>query len=85
MSNLITIEVNTRGLYKTLAELTGLTFTADTEYVLQGAGAEFFLREGTEGNGFKIANKEKVQWKQGNDNIYIKTMAYDKISINIAE
>ena len=84
MANLGTWTIDTQGAYEKLEELTEETFTEGTAYTIQGIGADYFLREGTEGAGFKIADKEKVQWTAGSDDLYIKTMVYDKITVNIA-
>ena len=84
MANLGTWTIDTQGAYEKLEELTEETFTEGTVYTIQGIGADYFLREGTAGSGFKILDKEKVQWTAGADDLYIKTMVYDKITVNIA-
>lgn len=87
MANVKTLTVDTQGEYENLATLASITFTADTTYVIQPLTGECFLREGTDGDGFIIQPKEKVQYTAGVDDLYIKTLPLysGRVRINIAD
>lgn len=86
MANLFSNTVTLDG-YKTLAELTGLTFTANTVYMVQVicSNQEFFVREGATGNGFKCNSKTPFQWTyDGVNDLYIGYASGGNVYINVA-
>ena len=57
--------------YKTLSELTGLTFESGKTYIIQIQNI-CYLREGTIGDGFLFNNINPFEWKyDGENNLYI--------------
>lgn len=84
MANLWTGTVDFDG-YKTITELSGITFEADTTYTIQVNGAAI-LREGEAGEGFIINTDTPFQYTAGVDDLYIaKEGDNHTIRINIAE
>lgn len=73
----------TNKTYEKLSELTGLTFTADTDYTVQVQTGEIFVREGTTGDGFLINRADgPFQFKQGESDLYVKiTSGVSRINI----
>ena len=73
--------------YKTLAELTSLTFTANTKYVVQvnAINSNYYVREGTTGNGFVKYDAEPFEWTyDGVNDLYIGNRYANAIVINVA-
>ena len=72
--------------YKTLAELTGLTFEANKTYTIQ-ADDYITVREGTIGKGFSLQDTNPFTWTyNGNDDLYIGNNAPDgNVFINVAD
>ena len=84
MANLYTDSLEFDG-YKTITELTGVTFTPGTVYTIQIQNAAY-IREGQDGDGFLITDNKPFQYTASNDDLYIKRLApYGTIVINIAE
>lgn len=83
MSNLYSGALNFSG-YKTVTELTGITFTENSKYVIQVKG-ECYLREGETGNGFYINNVNPIEYTAGADDLYIYNPISTPLIINIAE
>lgn len=74
--------------YKTLAELTSLTFEADKKYVIQinAINSNFYVREGTEGDGFNKYDSLPFEWKyDGENDLYIGNKHAKLLVINVAE
>lgn len=91
MANLGFFEVNTNGEYKTIEEVTGLTFTTGTKYTMQidNVNDKVFLCISP-----TVPNKGGFSRKQGeifsytpteNENFYIYTSKYDGCTLNISE
>ena len=71
--------------YKTLAELTGLTFEADKTYTIQIQNT-CYLREGKIGEGFLFDNENPFEWKyDGENDLYIGNIFSKAIIINVAD
>lgn len=83
MANLYTGKIDTEGQYKSLASETGVTFVADTKYVIQIQN-QAMLREGETGEGFLINSPWPIQYTKGEDDLYIKTNNFACI-VNIAD
>ena len=83
MANLFTGSIDTKGQYKTLAELTGLTFTSGNKYSIQIQNMAY-LREGTVGGGFLINKTDPITYTASSDNLYLKT-DYQPCVVNVAE
>ena len=82
MANLYSGAIATGGEYKTLAELTELTFTEGTTYTIQIFNPAW-VREGTTGSGFYIFDNKPFQYTAGSDDLYIRNK-YGACDINIA-
>ena len=92
MANLKTVKPKFTG-YKTLAELTGLTFTANTTYTVQvfALNNPVYIREGASDTdaGFKLFDKTPFTWKyDGVNDLYIGSdfddVANYELYINVA-
>lgn len=85
MANLYTGTLNFKG-YKTVTELTGVTFEADTTYTIQIQGGAY-IREGQNGEGFLIPDESPFQYTASVDDLYIKMLKEEigNIVINIAD
>lgn len=83
MANLGTWVVQFTG-YKTLEEITGLTFTAGNIYQIQFVDCEARVRRGEVGKGFKIACAP-FDWECGEDDLYIGNPYNRKLEINVDE
>ena len=84
MANLYTGNLDFEG-YKTVTELTGITFESGTTYTIQINGAAV-LREGELGKGFIINTYLPFQYTAGVDNLYIAKQGDNHtLRINIAE
>lgn len=73
--------------YKTLAELTELTFTADTKYMIQitAINSNYYVREGEEGEGFEKYDAEPFEWKyDGENDLYLSCAFSKSLKINVA-
>lgn len=72
--------------YKTLAELTELTFEANKTYTIQiNVNQAFYIREGSEGNGFIKYDGLPFTWTfDGENNLYIGNQYAKSMSINVA-
>lgn len=85
MANLGIYAINTNGEYQLLSELTGLTFHAGINYLMQNKGGNCIVIESatkpTEG-GITVGNKPFLFECEGID-IYIKTNS--SIYLNISE
>lgn len=85
MANLGIFKINTNGKYKLLSDLTGLTFHAGINYLMQNKGGNCIIIESavkpTEG-GFTVGNKPFIFECEGID-IYIKTNG--NVHLNISE
>ena len=81
MANLYTGTIKTE-TYKTLASLTGVTFTSGTKYVIQLRNSAY-IREGTNGKGFIVLDSQPFEYTAGDDDLYIKTYA-NGCTVNIA-
>lgn len=81
MANLGTFTVQTNGTYKTLAEVTDLTFTEGNSYQIQILNMAY-LREGTVGEGVLINNITPITYTATSDDLYIKA---NSCVVNIAE
>ena len=82
MTNIYSGTIKTDGEYKTLMELTGITFTQGTVYTIQVINPAF-LREGTTGSGFYIFDNKPFKYIAGSDDLYIK-VKYESCDINIS-
>ena len=74
--------------YKTLAELTELTFTADTKYMIQitAINSNYYVREGEEGDGFVNYDSTPFEWTyDGENDLYIGNKYANLILINVAD
>ena len=74
--------------YKTLAELTGLTFTADTKYIIQitPISSNYYIREGETGVGFVKYDAEPFEWTyDGVNDLYINCAFSKSLEINVAD
>ena len=83
MANLYSGSIEASSTYKTLAELTELTFTPGTTYTIQILNPAY-IREGSTGNGFYIFNNKPFQYTAGADDLYIRVPS-GAVSINIAD
>lgn len=83
MANLGTFTVQTNGTYKTLAEVTDLTFTEGNSYQIQILNMAY-LREGTTGGGFLVDNSTPIKYTATSDDLYIKNN-YGACVVNISE
>ena len=85
MANLGIFKIDTNGEYKLLSELTGITFHAGINYLMQNKGGNCIVIESgiipTEG-GFTVGNKPFIFECEGVD-IYIKTNG--TVYLNISE
>lgn len=72
--------------YKTLAELTELTFEANKTYTIQiKSNSSYFVREGTEGVGFEDIYHKPFSWQyDGENNLYIGNVYAPSLVINVA-
>ena len=84
MANLYTGNLTLGDTYKTLAELTDVTFTNGTTYTIQVYNP-CYLREGTTGRGFLINDFTPFKYVAGADSLYIgKYGYYEEVTVNIA-
>lgn len=83
MANIYTAKHKFKG-YKTLAELTGLTFTVGEKYKLQLQGV-CYMREGTIGEGFLVAVTDPIQYTVEPDELYLACVEGRSFKINIAK
>lgn len=70
MANLWTGKIESTD-YQKLETLSELEFTEENNYIIQGLDGSFFIREGETGKGFLVQKGEKVQFTQGDDDLYI--------------
>lgn len=90
MANLGFFQVNTNGEYKTLEEVTGLTFTTGTKYFLQVQNAGGYLTTCTSETlptkgGFILKSSEKFSYTPVEGaNLYLNTNG-GSVYLNIAE
>lgn len=83
MANLYSGSIDTNNTYKTLAEVTDLTFTEGTKYVIQIQNPAY-IREGSTGKGFLIDSNNPFEYTAGDDDLYIKT-EFRQCIVNIAD
>lgn len=85
MSNLYSGTVSFKG-YKTLAEVTDLTFTEDSKYLIQiiAIDGACYVREGTEGKGFLLKDSLPFQYIAGEDDLYVGNPLNSQLVINIS-
>lgn len=90
MANLGFFEINTNGEYKTLEELTELTFTEGTKYNMQVQNGGSYLTiciadsKPTSG-GFLMKDLEKFDYTPvSGNNAYLRTSGYGVAYLNIA-
>lgn len=83
MANLYSGSIDTNGTYKTLAEVTDLTFTKGTKYVIQIQNPAY-IREGTTGKGFLVLSADPFEYTAGDEDLYIKTENRQCV-VNIAD
>jgi hypothetical protein len=70
--------------FKTITELTGITFTPNTEYSIEIKG-DCVVREGTVGLGNLIEGKERILFKAGDSDLYLGPNGVNHtVRINIA-
>lgn len=87
MANLGTYVLTNKD-YKLLSEITGIAFTSGKMYEMQNLGEDFYIRIGTEGDGFVVKTLEKFMYSTNVDDIYIAPVCPDSVKekkINIAE
>ena len=72
--------------YKTLSELTGLTFVENKVYTVQiKSDSSYYVREGTEGIGFEDSEHKPFTWTyDGINDLYIGNTHGNSIYINVA-
>lgn len=92
MANIGYFKVNTNGEYRTIEEVTGLTFTAGTKYSMQvtnGGGYLTICSSDTlpTSGGFVMKDMEKFTYTpEENVNLYLKTAGFGTVNyLNIAE
>jgi len=83
MANLFTGALLFTG-YKTVAELTNITFTKGNKYIIQIQNP-CYVREGTEGDGFLVTDPNPFEYTAGDDDLYLGTPLRRQIIVNIAE
>ena len=83
MANLHTGKYNFSG-YKTIAELTGLTFTVGEKYKLQVQGV-CYMREGTEGEGFLVSVLDPIDYTVEPDELYLGCVGTRSFTLNVAK
>ena len=83
MANLYTGSLLFTG-YKTVEELTNITFTKGNKYVIQIQNP-CYVREGTEGDGFLVTDSCPFEYIAGDDVLYFGTPLRRQIIVNIAE
>ena len=90
MANLGFFEIDTQGEYKTLEEITGLTFTEGIKYIMQVQNSGSYLTvciadsTPTKG-GFLMKDLEKFDYTPVSGNsIYVYTSKYGRAYLNIA-
>jgi hypothetical protein len=84
MANLYTGTHSFTG-YKTLTELTGLTFTANTTYSIQVLNM-CQVREGEIGKGYLVDTITPFDWKyDGENDLYIGDIVGKSVTINISK
>lgn len=83
MANLYTNDIKTDS-YVNVETTTGLSFVADTVYTLQSLDNDFYIREGSTGDGFYVKALEKVEFKAGTDDLYLKPAVWGRVRLNIA-
>ena len=87
MANLFTDTITLKG-YKTLNEITNLTFSADNTYVVQAVSTDnpLYIREGEQGKGFVKYDSKPFEWKyDGENDLYIGSDYEKTVYINISE
>ena len=83
MANLWTGNVNTNGVYQKLSELSEITFTTDTKYVIQIQNLAY-VREGTVGEGILINTTDPFEYQAGEEDLYIMTPTFGCV-VNISD
>lgn len=83
MANLHTEKYKFSG-YKTIAELTGLTFTVGEKYSLQVQGV-CYIREGTEGEGFLVTVLDPIDYTVESDELYFSCVGRRPFTLNVAK
>ena len=79
--------------YKSLEEITGLTFTSGTKYKIQTVSSNnsVYIREGSEGKGFLNVDTIPFEWKYDGENSlyigsgYIKGSFEKPVYINVSQ
>ena len=87
MANLYSDTITLKG-YKTLAEVTDLTFTAHTTYTVQAVSPDnpLYIREGETGKGFVKYDSKPFDWKyDGENDLYIGSDYEKAVFINVSE
>lgn len=87
MANLGIFEINTNGAYMKLSDLTGITFSSGSSYLMQNYGHSCIIIETNEqqeniNGGFVVDNKPFLYECNGTP-VYIKTN--NQIYLNISE
>ena len=73
--------------YKSLSELSGLTFTANTKYVVQAVSQDslLYIREGSEGKGDIDFCKNPFDWTyDGENDLYIGSDCSANVYVNVS-
>jgi len=87
MANIGYFPINTNKEYETVENVTGITFTTGTKYILQVQSAEPFYfcvsNEIPESGGFKVGLEPFTYTPQTGAKLYVKT--FGKAYLNIAE
>lgn len=84
MANLYTGALEFDG-YKTVTELTGVSFTEGNTYTIQISNSAY-IREGELGAGFLVSDNKPFQYIASSEDLYIRRLApQGVIVINIAE
>ena len=70
--------------YVNLATESGQTLTSGDTYLIQSHDNDFYLREGSTGEGVYVKALEKCYVTIGEDDIYVKPAAWGTVKINIS-
>ena len=92
MANLFSDTIVLEG-FKSLEEITGLTFTSGTKYSVQTISTNnpIYVREGTIGKGFLNSDVKPFEWDYDGENMlylgsgYIKGSYEKSVYINISQ
>lgn len=81
MANIGTYYLETNGDYETVESLISETFVEDTTYCFQVLTGAFYVREGTQGDGFFVKAPEKFTFTQGDDDLYVKSVGHSTLNV----